>query len=50
MRDGDSPALCRYRLRGALMTCLYWQIAVLLLLLLDAVVVCWAWDSRKDKE
>jgi hypothetical protein len=33
------------------MTCLYWQVAVLLLLLLDAVVVSVAWDMRrKDKE
>ena len=33
------------------MTCLYWQAACLLLLLLDAVVVSVAWDvTRKDKE
>ena len=33
------------------MTCLYWQAACLLLLLLDAVVVSVAWDvRRKEKE
>lgn len=34
------------------MTCLYWQAACLLLLLLDAVMVSAAWDlmRRKDKE
>lgn len=32
------------------MTCLYWQIAVLLLLLLDAVVVSVAWDLRKREK
>lgn len=33
------------------MTCLYWQAACLLLLLLDAVVVSVAWDMRrKEKE
>ena len=34
------------------MTCLYWQLACLLLLLLDAVMVSAAWDlmRRKDKK